>query len=91
MDADCAPAGATHGFDPLTHTRPTVALPFSTPFTAHVTAVSGEFVTFAANDCRCPGDKVAALGVTITVTALVIVKVEDALVAAPPVVALAVA
>jgi hypothetical protein len=65
-------------------------LPFGTPFTVHVTLVSGEFVTVTANDCRCPGESVAVLGATAMVTPLVMVTVADTL-EAPPVTALAVA
>lgn len=75
---------------PLTHTCPTDALPFGTPFTVHVTLVSGEFVTVAANDCRCPGKSVAMPGAMATITPLVIVTLADTL-DAPPVTALAVA
>lgn len=87
----CGPLGAAHGFDPLTHTWPTLALPFGTPFTAHRTLVSGEFATIAVNDCRWPGDSVAALGATVTITPLIIVTVADALAAPPPAAALGVA
>ncbi|MGH9688991.1 MAG: hypothetical protein ACRD5K_18105 [Candidatus Acidiferrales bacterium] len=83
--------GTAQGFDPLTHTWPTLAFPFGTPLTAHKTLVSGELATVAVNDCRWPGDRVAALGVTVTVTPLVIVTVADALAVPPPVTALGVA
>jgi hypothetical protein len=47
-----APLGGTHGFDPLVQIFPTLAFPFATPATDHVTVVSAVFVTVAENEVR---------------------------------------
>jgi hypothetical protein len=77
--AELGPAGAMHGFVPETQTWPTVAFPSGTPTTDHDTVVSAVFVTFAVNDVRCPVESVAVGGITLTVTALVIVTVAEAI------------
>lgn len=84
------PAGAVHGFDPLTHTCPISGLPFSTAFTVQVTAVSGVLVTLAAKDCRWLVETVAVPGDTLTPTVLTTVTVAVA-VPVPPAARLAVA
>jgi hypothetical protein len=65
------------------HTSPTVALPFRTPLTDHVTVVSVVFVTLGVNVARWPGESVAALGETLTLTLLVIVTAAEAVAALP--------
>ena len=72
------PVGATHGFELSWHTWPTVALPFAIPLTDHATLMSLEFETAGVNAARWPGESVAALGETLTLTLLVIVTVADA-------------
>ncbi len=79
MLPDTAPLGGTQGVDPAIQISPTVALPFGTPFTLQVTAVSGEFVTVARNAVRCPALTVAEAGETDTATLLVIVIEVDAI------------
>lgn len=59
--------GATQAPDPLKQTWPTVALPFGTPFTAHVTVASGVPATVAANIACCVAASVAVGGETFTV------------------------
>jgi hypothetical protein len=59
--------GATHAPDPLRQTWPTAALPFGTPFTAHVTVASGVPATVAANIACCVAASVAVGGETLTV------------------------
>jgi hypothetical protein len=59
--------GATHAPDPFRHTWPTVALPFGTPFTAHVTVASAVPATVAANIACCVAASVALGGETFTV------------------------
>jgi len=78
-----APLGATHGFDSLTQICPTLAFPFTTPATDHVTLASDVFVTVAENEARCAAPTVAVGGATLTVTPLVIVTVAAA-VTGPP-------
>ena len=75
--------GATHGFEFGWQTWPTVAFPFAIPLTDHVTPVSLEFATMEVNAARWPGESVAALGDTLTLTLLAIVTVAAA-VTAPP-------
>jgi hypothetical protein len=84
------PAGGTHGFDPVSHTCPTLALPFGIPFTDQVTVASDVLATIAAKDIRWPVATVAVGGATFTVTLLVMVAVA-ASVLAPLVTELAVA
>ena len=50
--AGLAPAGAAQGFEPVTHTWPTIVLPLGAPFTSQVTAKSGVFITFGVNVLR---------------------------------------
>ena len=78
MLPELGPAGATQGFEPATHTCPTVALPFAIPATDHVTVASAEPITLAENDARCPVPIVAIGGATLTDAPLVIVTVADA-------------
>jgi hypothetical protein len=78
-----AALGAAHGFDPLTQICPTLAFPFTTPATDHVTAVSEVPATAAENDVRCSVPIVAVGGATFTVTPLVIVTVAAAI-SGPP-------
>lgn len=47
-----APEGAMHGLDPVTHTSPTDAFPFATPFTLHATASSVVPLTVAEKLAR---------------------------------------
>jgi hypothetical protein len=58
-------------------------LPFGTPFTAHVTAVSGVPNTVGVNGVRWFTASVAEFGNTVTATLLVIVNVADAVEGAP--------
>lgn len=60
-----------------------MALPLRTPLTDHVTVVSVVFVTLGVNVARWPGESVAALGETLTLTSLVIVTVADAVTGLP--------
>ena len=78
-----APAGAVQGFDPLTQICPTLAFPFATPATDHVTVASALFVTVAENEVRCPVPIVAVGGATFTVTPLVIITAAAAI-SGPP-------
>lgn len=66
-----------HGFDPVTQTSPRLELPFKIPFTVHVTAVSGVFVTLAPNVALCVTVTLAVDGKTLTATLLVIVTVPE--------------
>jgi hypothetical protein len=63
---------------------PTVALPFGTPFTVHVTEVSEASRIVATNARRWPGASVAAGGEMLMLSALVSVTVADAVAALPP-------
>lgn len=65
------------------HTWPTVALPFAIPLTNQVTVASDEFVTDGVNVARWPGESVAALGETLTLTLLVSVTVAEAVAGLP--------
>ena len=78
-----SPLGAAHGFDPLTQICPTLAFPFSTPATDHVTVASEVFVTVGENEIRWLVPIVAVGGATFTVTPLVIVTVAAAI-SGPP-------
>ena len=77
------PAGAAHGFEPLKQTCPTTVLPFGTPFTVHLTAVSDVLATFAVNDLRWLTETVADPGETLTLTVLVTVTMALAVAVLP--------
>ena len=79
---DAGPVGATHGFDPVRQTCPTVVLPFVTPFMVQVTAVSVVFITVGVNVMRWLVASVAAAGATLTLTLLVTVTVDAAVTSA---------
>lgn len=78
MLPEAGPTGATHGFVAGWQTWPTLALPFSAPFTDHVTLVSAVFATDGVNDIRWLTESVAEGGETLTLTLLVTVRVADA-------------
>ena len=63
---------------------PTVALPFGTPFTVHVTKVSEALRIVAANARRWPSASVAVVGEMLMLSALVSVTVADAVAGLPP-------
>ena len=90
MAAGLGPAGATHGFEPIWQIWPTLALPLATPFTSHVTAKSGVFITLGVKVIRSFTPTDAEPGETETATLLVIVTGAETT-AEPPVTALAVA
>lgn len=70
-----------HGFDPTEQICPNAGLPPATPFTAQVTAASGEPVTLAETVCRWPIATDAAVGDTPTVIPLIKEMLAVALVA----------
>jgi len=61
-----------------------VALPFGTPFTAHVTVVSSVLATVAANIARCVAASVAVGGETLTVIPPPVTVTVAAALSAPP-------
>ena len=67
-----------HGFVPVWQTWPTVALPFATPFTVHVTVGSVAFVTVGVNVMRWFTASIADGGEMLTPIALVTVTVAAA-------------
>lgn len=73
-----APAGGTHGFEFVTQTWPTCALPFVTPCTDQTTVSSGELLTSAVKLARCCTCSVPPPGTMLIVTLLTIVTVAAA-------------
>jgi hypothetical protein len=81
---ETGPLGVLQGFDPMTHIRPAIELPFGIPFTDQVTDGSAVLVTVAVNDLRWLTGTEAEEGVMLTTILLVTVTAADATTGFPP-------